>query len=202
MARETPNRAEALRREVAERNVAAILDATLAQLERDPRPSLVEIARAAGVSRPTLYAHFPAREDLVEAAVRRALEWTERDIEAADVDRGPATEALRRLITASWRSVARQLAVARLALDQLPPERLRQAHHAALDRLRRLLIRGQRAGEFRDDQPVEWMVTVLYALVHAAAEDVSAGRLDEDAAAELIQSSTLGAFRRPMGRSR
>jgi AcrR family transcriptional regulator len=195
MGRKAPNRADELRRKVAEQNITAILDATLSQLERDPRPSLVEIARAAGVSRPTLYAHFPTREDLVEAAVKRALEQTERDIAAANVDDGFATEALRRLVSAAWRSLARNLTIARLALDLLPPGRLRQVHQAALDPLRRLIIRGQRSGEFRDDQPVEWMVTVLYALLHAAAEDVLNGRLEEHSAAELIHGSTLGAFR-------
>jgi AcrR family transcriptional regulator len=192
--REAPNRADELRRRVAEQNVTAILDATLAQLERDPRPSLVEIARTAGVSRPTLYAHFPTREDLVEAAVKRALEQAERDLSATHVDEGTAAEALSRLVFAAWRSLARNLRIARLALDLLPPERLREAHQAALEPLRRLLIRGQRAGEFRDDQPIEWMVTVLYALLHAAAEDVLSGRLNEQSAAELVHGSTLGAF--------
>ncbi len=190
----TPNRADELRRQVAERNVAAILDATLSELERDPKPSLARIATAAGVSRPTLYSHFPTREDLVEAAAKRTLTEVEQKIAAADIGDGPAGEALQRLITTGWRTLARHLAVARLALEVLPPERLRKAHEAALDPLRRLLARGQRAGEFRDDQPAEWMVTVLYALLHAAAEDVISGRIPEQSAAKLIHGSTLGAF--------
>ena len=189
-----PNRADQLRRRVAEQNVAAILDATGAQLERDPNLSLVQIAKAAGVSRPTLYAHFPTREDLIEAAVRRVLEETQRDIDAASIDDGTPTEALERLITAGWESLARHLTIARLALDLLPPERLREIHHDALGPLRRLIIRGQRAAEFRKDQPVEWMVSVLYALLHAAADDVMGGRIAQRAAGEYITSSTLGAF--------
>jgi AcrR family transcriptional regulator len=191
---EAPNRADELRRETSERNVAAILNATLSQLERNPRPSLVEIAKAAGVSRPTLYAHFPSRDDLVEATVKRVLDETQREIADVHLDDGPATDALRRLIVAGWRSLARHLAIARLALDVLPPERLRHLHEAALDPVRRLIVRGQQAGEFRNDQPVEWMVTVLYALLHAAADEVNSGRLQEQAAAELIHGSTLGAF--------
>jgi TetR/AcrR family transcriptional regulator, mexCD-oprJ operon repressor len=191
---DTPNRADELRRQVAERNVAAILDATLSQLERDPKPSLAQIAKAAGVSRPTLYAHFPTREDLVEATLKRALDEVQREIAAAGIDEGPASEALQRLITTSWRSLARHLAIARLALDVLPHERLRQAHQAALDPLRRLVARGQHTGEFRDDQPVEWMVTVLYALLHAAADDVISGRIHEQSAAKFIHGSALGAL--------
>jgi TetR/AcrR family transcriptional repressor of mexCD-oprJ operon len=197
----TPNRAGELRRQVAERNVAAILDATLAELERDPKPSLARIAAAAGVSRPTLYSHFPTREDLVEAAVKRTLTEVEQEIAAAGVGEGPAGEALRRLITTGWRALARHLAIARLALDVLPPERLRETHQQALDPLRRLIARGQRSGEFRDDQPGEWMVTVLHALLHAAAGDVTSGRISEQSAAKLIHGSASGAFQ-PHGKTR
>jgi ATP phosphoribosyltransferase len=109
-------------------------------------------------------------------------------------DPDPAAEALRRLITAGWRVLARNLTIARLATEVLPPERMRQAHQAALDPVRRLITRGQGAGEFRADQPVDWMVTVLYTLMHAAAEDVSAGRRDAETAAVLIHGSIRGAF--------
>jgi AcrR family transcriptional regulator len=189
-----PNRADALRREVAQQNQAAILDAALIHLERDPRASLVEIAKAAGVSRPTLYAHFPTRENLLEAALRRALDQTLRDLAAADADKGSATDALERLIAAGWRALARNLALARLALHGLPTERLRQTHAAALEPVRNLIDRGRRSGEFRNDQPIEWMVTVLYALLHAAADDVASGRLDEQSAPHLVHTSALAAL--------
>jgi AcrR family transcriptional regulator len=190
----TPNRADQLRRHVAQRNVEAIVDAALSLFERDPKASLVEIAKAAGVSRPTLYAHFPTREDLVEATVRRALDEAQREFAAADTDDGPAKDALQRLITVGWCTLARHLTIARLALDVLPPKRLRQVHQPALDPFRRLIVRGQHAGEFRDDQPVEWMVTVLFALLHAAADGVTTGLLNRKSAAELICGSTLAAF--------
>jgi TetR/AcrR family transcriptional regulator, mexCD-oprJ operon repressor len=163
--------------------VEAIVDAALSLLERDPKASLVEIAKAAGVSRPTLYAHFPTREDLVEATVKRALDDAQREFAAADIDDGPAKDALQRLITAGWRTLARHLTIARLALDVLPPKRLRQVHQPALDPFRRLIVRGQQTGEFRDDQPVEWMVTLLFALLHAAADGVTTGLLNRKSAA-------------------
>jgi AcrR family transcriptional regulator len=189
-----PNRADDLRREVAARNEAAILDAALGHLERDAGATLVDIAKAAGVSRPTLYSHFPTREDLIEAAARRALNDTQGDLRAANLNQGPARDAVERLIGAGWRSLYRHLEIARLALDALPPERLRQIHHEALQPVRELILRGQRAGEFRDDQPPEWMITVLLALLHAAAAEVTAERLDEDAAAHLIDGSFLAAI--------
>lgn len=175
----------------------AILDATLALLENDPEPSFVEIARAAGVSRPTLYAHFPTREDLIEAVVARAVDEVGREARAARLDEDSAAAALERLVTMVWRKLSRLSMLARISGEALPPERRRQAHETGLEPVRQLVIRGQRSGEFRDDQAPEWMVSVLYALLHGAADDVAAGRFDEDSVGELLYASLLGAFAPP-----
>jgi AcrR family transcriptional regulator len=49
------------RRATAERNVAAILDATAALLSQQGTASIAAVAAQAGVSRVTVYAHFPER---------------------------------------------------------------------------------------------------------------------------------------------
>jgi TetR/AcrR family transcriptional regulator, mexCD-oprJ operon repressor len=185
------------RRAIAEGNVRAILDATLALLEHDSEPSFVEIARAAGVSRPTLYAHFPTREDLIEAVVARAVDEVGREARAARLDEDSAAAALERLVKMLWRKLSRLSTLARLSGEILPPERRRQAHETGLEPVRQLVIRGQESDEFRHDQSPEWMVSVLYALLHGAADDVAAGRFDEDSVAELLYASLLGAFAPP-----
>ena len=188
------NKADEQRRRVAEGNAEAILDATLALLEHDPRPSFVEIARDAGVSRPTLYAHFPTREELITAVVRHAVERTAADFEAARLDDGPAPEALERLVTTAWRSISgrhRTVVAHSLSLD---PQLRREAHEAGLAPMRRLIERGKREGAFRDDLPTEWMVSVVYALLHGAAEDVTGGRLDEGSAGELVHATLIAAL--------
>lgn len=53
------------RRADAERSNAAILDAAAGVLAQRPQASIEEIAKAAGISRQTVYAHFPAREVLL-----------------------------------------------------------------------------------------------------------------------------------------
>ena len=180
---------------IADINVEAILDATIKLVQHDPSPTYVEIARAAGVSRPTLYAHFPTRGDLLEAAVTRAVGEATHGIEAAQLDQGSAPAALERLVTSLWSTLSRLSSLARVAMETLPPERRRQAHDVALEPVRQLIIRGQAAGEFRDDQPPEWMVSVLYALLHGAAEDVANGRFEESDVEELLRGSVLGTFR-------
>jgi TetR/AcrR family transcriptional regulator, mexCD-oprJ operon repressor len=62
------------RRAIAERNVEAILDAAEQLLERRSQATIAAVAKEAGVSRVTVYAHFATREKLLEAIVERAVE--------------------------------------------------------------------------------------------------------------------------------
>jgi len=59
------------RRATAERNVAAILDAAEELLSQPGPASVAAVAARAGVSRVTVYAHFPTWEALLEAVVER-----------------------------------------------------------------------------------------------------------------------------------
>ncbi|QCW80753.1 helix-turn-helix transcriptional regulator [Streptomyces sp. S6] len=52
------------RRADAQQNLEKILDAAVDRLTQDPDASVIEIARAAGVGRVTLYGHFPSRDAL------------------------------------------------------------------------------------------------------------------------------------------
>ena len=67
------------RRATAERNAAAILDATERLLAGGQPLNMRALAAEAGVSRPTLYAHVKSIEAAVEAVVSRAV----RDSRAA-----------------------------------------------------------------------------------------------------------------------
>ena len=62
------------RRADAERNEAAILDAAVELLGREPTASMAAVADAAGVTRQTVYAHFPSRGLLLRVAVARATD--------------------------------------------------------------------------------------------------------------------------------
>ncbi|TDD69694.1 TetR/AcrR family transcriptional regulator [Jiangella aurantiaca] len=180
----------------AQRNVAAILDAAAACLVRDPDASVSDIAAAAGVGRVTLYGHFASRTELVDAVFVRAVTRAHEALDAVDLT-GDARQALARLVASSWQVIdeSRMLLVA--AQHTLPPERIRKLHENPMRRVRSLLERGRAAGVFRFDLPADWLVAVFYTVVHGAADEIGAGRLAAEAAADAITATLLAAFTPP-----
>jgi AcrR family transcriptional regulator len=178
------------RRETAERNVQAILDAAEELLERRQPVTIAAVAKQAGVSRVTVYAHFDTWEALLEAVVQRAVGRCSAAIEAADLSAGPPLEALDRLLSAGWRILARNGAMAAAAATYLSSDAMRRSHHAMQQHLAELLERGRRDGSFRTDLPTSWLVTSSFALIHACADEVRAGLL-EPAAAESVLITTI-----------
>jgi TetR/AcrR family transcriptional repressor of mexCD-oprJ operon len=177
----------------ARRNIAAILDAATECLARDPETSVADIATAAGVGRITLYGHFKTRADLVDAVLVRTIKRADALLDATDTTGDPG-EALARLVTASWQIVHEFSNILLAAERELPAERIRGVHDRILRRVQSLIDRGQRAGTFRRDLPKHWLVTTTFSLMHAAAEDTAAGRLNAEDAAGLITATLLAAF--------
>ena len=140
------------RRADAERSVSAILDAALEGLASDPDVSMAEIARRAGVSRATTYVHFPTREVLVAAVTERAIADVATVLAAAEPESGGATDALRRVLAASWRELDRFHALVAINVH-LPREEFHHLHVPALTHLAPLIQRGQRDGDFRTEVP-------------------------------------------------
>jgi TetR/AcrR family transcriptional repressor of mexCD-oprJ operon len=174
------------RRATAERNIEAIVDAAERLLERGAAATIVAVAGEAGVSRVTVYAHFATREQLLEALVERAVQRTNAALDDVEPERGPPLEALARVVEVGWRDLDRNDAIAQAAAEQLTPEALRRTHEVAHRRIRKLVDRGRREHVFRSDVPADWLVTVFHALLHAAGDDVRAGRLPADAALEAL----------------
>ena len=77
------------------------------------------------------------------------------------------------------------------------PEHLRALHQPVIRLIRPLLKRGQASAAFNPDLPIEWMLTVLLELIHAASRDVNAGRLAEDKVEHALVASVLGALANP-----
>jgi AcrR family transcriptional regulator len=185
------------RRADAQRNIAAILDAVLACLARGPEVNMVEIARTAGVGRVTLYAHFPSKEALVDAVVVHAIARADAALDAVDLDHGSARQALARLAASSWQILNqhRQLMVA--GQRHLGQARMRAHHDQAMVRVQQLISRGQTDGDIRTDLPRDWLVTTFYTLLHAAAEEANAGRLDPTQAGDVVAATVVAALTSP-----
>ena len=175
-------------REVAERNVEAILDAA-EELLAQGHANISAVAAQAGVSRVTVYAHFPTWTALLEAAVERAVRQTMTALQSVHPDDGPPIEALDRMLAATWQHLARYQAMAAAVAELLTPEAVTRTHQAAHHTIGALLQRGQADGSFRTDLPVRWLVTASIALVHACNDEVRAGHIDQHDAIRILTAS-------------
>ena len=187
------------RRAIAERNVEAILDAAERLLQRHAQATIAGVASEAGVSRVTVYAHFPTREQLLEAVVERAVRRAAHAIDAIQPRNGPPLDALARLIATGWHQLDHNRAMAQAAAEQLSPAAVTRAHEGVLRRIRDLVQRGRDTGDFRTDLPTDWLVTSTLSLMHACGDEVRAGRIEPDHALELLTTTIRDLLVGPCG---
>jgi TetR/AcrR family transcriptional regulator, mexCD-oprJ operon repressor len=181
-------------REVAERNVEAILDAAEDLLRSQGQVNISAVAVQAGVSRVTVYAHFPTWQALLEAAVERAVHRTTAALQSVRPDDGPAVEALDRMLAAAWEHLASYQAMATAVAEFLSPEAVTRTHQPAHRAIGALLERGQADGSFRTDLPARWLVTACIALIHACSDGVRAGQIDQHDAVRILTTSVRDLF--------
>ena len=182
-----PRRADALR------NVEVIGEAATALLATDPDASVNDIARAAGEpDRVTLYGHFDSRATLIREVARRAIADTDGALSEVDIE-GDPREALGRLLEASWEPTHRYGALVVAGSSVLGPEDLRRAHDEPAARVRGLLQRGRDLGQF-GAHLIEWQISTIQALLHAASAAVHRGEITADDAPLLVRDTTLAAL--------
>lgn len=168
----------------------------MACLSRDPQASVADIAAEAGVGRITLYGHFPSRAELIDAAFEHALHQADQVLDAVDLSGDPRA-ALTRLIASSWQIMDRFRGALAAAERELAPDRIRGHHGEPMSRVGALIDRGQRAGAFRTDLPLDWLVTLFYTVMHGAAAEITAGRLAAGDAPRVITATLLAAYAPP-----
>jgi AcrR family transcriptional regulator len=182
------------RRAIAERNASGILDAVERLGARGAAVNMAAIAAEAGVSRPTLYAHYKTIGDVVEAAVERSVEQSMAAFAAARLDEGPAGEALERMIEASWGELSKFQGLVRVAVETLSTGAVHRTHQAMIAPLHELIERGRREGAFRTDVPAEWLQTMYFQLVHGAEEHAATYGVPRRDALELLRTSARELF--------
>ena len=93
------------------------------------------------------------------------------------------------MIAASWGRLTGLGALRQASEEQLSAERVHRAHAPLMERVHALVLRGQASGAFRSDLDPGWLVTVYFALVHAAHDFAHATGVERDRAlAELTMS--------------
>jgi AcrR family transcriptional regulator len=178
------------RRSDAEQSERAVVAAAVRVLGERPEASMRDVAEAAGVSRQTVYAHFPSREALLAAVLDRFTERVLAEARAADTGEGSATDALLRFLGSGWDLFARHSGLVRAAATAAPG-RADDLHAPFLEILERLVRRGQADGEFDTALSAEWLVAALVALSHAAGEEVHHGRSDPGTAVAALRESAV-----------
>lgn len=169
----------------AHRNRRRILDATADAIAADPAASLERIAARAGVSRVTIYAHFPSRDALMDALTARSAQEVTAALTAARPDEGPAGEAMRRVLIAASDTIGRYRGLV-IVNQRLAPGELRRRTGPAIAIVRSLIIRGQGSGEFDPELPADWLLTVVIDLIHSASRQVTAGAMTHAAAQRAL----------------
>ena len=122
--------------------------------------TMADIAEVAGVARATVFNHFPGKHALVEAITEEVLCYWAGMLEHALADEETATPALVRALFAHmgvgiahyyrfYRGVFREIAKLQVGLEE--GSGAARARATALERLTRLLARGQARGELRAD---------------------------------------------------
>jgi len=179
------------RRADARRSIDAILNAARTVLGERPDASMEDIATTAGVSRQTVYAHFPSRDALIAALLHALGAETLAAFDAAHLDTAPPADALRQFLDIGWQLIRGYPFLLGPALAQNPDPGDPAAHQAGTAQLEQIIRRGQRAGDFDRTLPAGWLAVAIVGLVRTAAEQLAAGRLTTSKAAALALDSTL-----------
>ena len=179
------------RQAVAARNVEAILDAAEALIVAGAPLNFSALAAKAGVSRPTVYSHFPGRAELVGAVMERSVRRAVAAIESAGPGEGSPPETLERVIRSAWGQLARHHDIARALGPEVPHQSMHAAHHDAMALFEKVVARGRSDGSFRRDLPVVWLVNACVGLMHAAATAVHSGQMRDRAACDALTVSVI-----------
>lgn len=179
------------RQAVAARNIEAILDAAEALIVSGAALNFSAVAAKAGLSRPTVYSHFPGRAELISAVMERSVRLAVAAIESAGPAEGPPSDALERVIRSAWDQMARHHAIAGALGSEVPTHSRHAAHRDAVSLFEHIVARGQLDGSFRQDLPLVWLVTACLALMHAAAGVVQSGRMQAPAACDALTVSVI-----------
>ena len=171
----------------------SLLQPIAAALALRPRSSLQELAKAAGISRATLYRFVQTREQLLDVLTSHAVEMMKRTLDEAQLEHGAPQEALSRVTEAFLRH--RDLfsfffthiweeALRRGDAQYTPPE------WQFFDvRMEAFFLRCQKEGFLRIDMPAPWLHEVYGAILYGATRAIAMGRIAPASARGFVLST-------------
>ncbi|MFJ3233099.1 TetR/AcrR family transcriptional regulator [Streptomyces sp. NPDC086787] len=168
-----------------------VLRSAAALLTRKATATMDEVAKAAGISRATLHRHFAGRDALVRALESLGIAECEAALEAARLDEGPVSDAVRRLVRAIEPAAA-LLGFLYTENQLFEGEQQNEGWTRIDERVAALFRRGQETGEFRIDLTPAWLTDALYGLLASAAWAVSEGRVAPKDFTHMVTELLLG----------
>lgn len=167
---------------------ASILPALALALVDNPRATLQELARAAGISRATLYRFCRTREQLIERLMHHSAQTFNDVIRLSKLDEGPALEALTRLIANNLQH--RELCVFLMYYwkDGSADVTAEAWWQHALDSF---FLRGQQQGVFRIDIPAPALTEIWGSILIGLVDAEHRGRIARAGLSTLIETAFL-----------
>lgn len=168
-----------------------LLNAIASALTLDPRNTLQSLAKAAGISRATLYRAAPTREKIIDLLEARSVEIAEEALAEADLENGDPLHGLSVVTTAFlehreiYTFVSMQTANPGCAIEAQPAWSF---FDNAMDQF---FLRCQRLGLLRIDHTAAWLTDFHGSLLYAATRAINLGRLAPASALGYILDSFM-----------
>ena len=166
------------------------MDAATRVLAANPGATIGEIATGVAISRASLHRLFATRAELVQAIALRASERVGAALEAAQLDDGPAIQAIARL-TENVIPMVHQFAFLAAEGQAQHAQRFEQVHQEVDGRLLVLFRRGQAEGALRPELPALWLVRAFGGLLYGLALGAQRGEVAPRDAARLMLATFL-----------
>lgn len=177
------------RRDAIENRAGILLAATEA-IARDPRASVDEIARTAGLSRRALYGHFPDRDALVRDVIATGAQRFNAVVLRIDDD--DPRVALARLASLLWQEAAHVQVVATLALDETHVHDTAVALAPLREAVGAIVRRGQEQAVLRTDMPAATLARLIEEAARSAITRIDASSPEARAIAVKAALSIAG----------
>ncbi len=161
------------------KSTRALLDASFQVLLVNPRASLSEIAKLAGVGRATLYRHYSTREELIAAIAIESLDLIEQSLApiiAAKQSGLKAVEAMvEKLLPLADRFHFLQTVWTIAELDR----QVWAMYETQMNQIWLWIDEGQKKGEIHAELSAEWIVAVIDSMLYSASWMLNQSKMPE-----------------------